>query len=443
MREKIVLIGAGSAMFLRGLLADLLTRGWEADLGLVDVDPRALDVAAKLCGKMVEARRAPVRIQASVDRREILPGATVAICTVGVGGRRAWEQDVFIPRRHGIYQPVGDTVMPGGNSRALRMIPAMVGVARDVLDLAPTALFFNYGNPMSAVCRAIRKATGANVVGLCHGVHNVAGYLAKALATPPADLKYTAVGINHLTWFVDLQSKGRSLMPALLEMARRPAPDNPFSWWLTDLFGAFPAPRDRHVTEYFPQFFADGNYYGKKLGVDAFPFEERITRGEQIFARMCEDALSPGALAPTYFDALEGEHEQVLDIVQSIRRDEGRIYSVNLPNQGQCPNLLAEAVIESPGRAGTGGIRSLPVAPLSTALAGIVNARLSCVETIVEAALEGSRPKFVQALILDGAVGNPAMAEKLADELLIAQAEYLPQFRRSSNHLAPDRQARA
>ena len=317
----------------------------------------------------------PVRIEADIDRRQVLRGATTIICTVGVG----WAERVGARCLHpapsmAIYQPVGDTVMPGGNSRALhdpghgRRRQRMCSIYR------PTSLFFNYGNPMSAVCRAIRKATGANVVGLCHGVHNVAGYLAKALGTPMAELKYTAVGINHLTWFIDLQSNDRSLMPSLLEMATRPAQDNPFSWWLTNLFGAFPAPRDRHVTEYFPQFFADGNYYGKKLGVDAFPFEERITQGEKIFARMCEDALSPGPLPPTYFEALQGEHEQVLDIVQSIRRDEGRVYSVNLPNQGQVPNLLSGAVIESPGRAGAGGIQSVPVAPISTALAGMVNA---------------------------------------------------------------------
>src|SRR5262245_44218424 len=182
MREKIVLIGAGSAMFTRGLVADLIHAGLEADLALVDIDPEALEVAERLTHKMIVARRAPIALSASVDRRSALRGATAVICTVGVGGRRAWEQDVFIPRKYGIFAPVGDTVGPGGTARALRMIPAMVDIARDVLDLAPSALFFNYGNPMAPVCRAIRKATGAPVIGLCHGVFHVASYLAQALA---------------------------------------------------------------------------------------------------------------------------------------------------------------------------------------------------------------------------------------------------------------------
>jgi alpha-galactosidase len=210
MREKIVLIGAGSASFTQGLVADLLQRDMEADVALVDVDPAALEVAERLTSKMISARRPEIGLTASVDRRDVLPGATAVICTVGVGGRRAWEQDVFIPRKHGIYQPVGDTVGPGGTSRAMRMIPAMVGVAEDVLDLAPDALFFNYGNPMAPVCRAIRKATGAEVVGLCHGVFGVAHYLAEVLGVGRDDLDYTAIGINHMAWFVEARADGRA-----------------------------------------------------------------------------------------------------------------------------------------------------------------------------------------------------------------------------------------
>ena len=170
MHEKVVLIGAGSASFTRGLLADMIHAGWTGELALVDTDPKAKEVAQGLAQKMVKLGGVALKVSATTDRRNALPGATAVICTIGVGGRRAWEQDVFIPRRYGIYQPVGDSVMPGGSSRALRMIHAMVEIARDVQKLAPKALFINYGNPMSPVCRGIRKATGAQVIGLCHGV---------------------------------------------------------------------------------------------------------------------------------------------------------------------------------------------------------------------------------------------------------------------------------
>lgn len=452
MMERMVLIGAGSAMFTRGLLADLIRSGVECEVVLVDVDPVALEVAEKLAAKMVAARQAPIVLSATVDRRTALRDATVVICTVGVGGRRAWERDVLIPRGHGIYMPVGDTVGPGGTARALRMIPAMVEIARDVQDLAPQALFFNYGNPMAPVCRAVRKATGANVVGLCHGVMHVAVYLARALNESPTDLRYAAVGINHLTWFVEVRAQGQDMLPRLRDCALRraeqgptttmatrfaeagtaepeavdPTGDNPFSWRLLHLFGAFPAVLDRHVTEFFPQFFREGAYYGKTLGVDAFSFEGTIAHGDQIFAQMRADALSPQPLEPAYFDRLSGEHEQVLDIVDAIRHERGHVYSANLPNTGQVPNLPPDAIVEGPAVADGGGLRAVAQKPLSPALVGTLATRYMWVETVVEAALEGSRDKFIQALVLDGAVGSLEMASTLADELLAAHAVYLP-----------------
>lgn len=461
MRESIVLIGAGSASFTRGLVADIISLGEELDLGLVDISADALAVAEGLSRKMIEAARAPIRLRAATDRRELLPGATAVICTVGVGGRRAWEQDVFIPRKHGIYQPVGDSVMPGGTSRALRMIPAMVAVAEDVLDLAPDALFFNYGNPMAPVCRAIRKATGAPVVGLCHGVNHVGQYLAGALGVAPEQFRYTAVGMNHLTWFTEVRVAGRDAMPALLGVAEQmlammpagsvfgqpegfagAAPANragadgqpdldriqPFSWELCRLFGAFPAVLDRHVTEFFPGLFPGGRYYGKTLGVDAFSFEACIAGGDACFARMREDALSPEPVDDRYLRRGGGEHEQVIDIIRSIRADAGRIYSANLPNRGQVANLPADAVIECPCVADGTGLRPIGQPPLPAGIAGTLATRLAWVETVVEAALEGSRDKFIQALLLDGAVTSVAQAAALADDLLAAQKEYLPQF---------------
>lgn len=449
--EKVVLIGAGSAMFTRGLVADLIRSGMEAEVALVDIDPTALQVAERLTRKMVELKKAPIRISAHLDRRAALPGATVVICTVGVGGRRAWEKDVFIPRRHGIYVPVGDTIGPGGSSRALRMIPAMVAVAQDVLDLCPGALFFNYGNPMAAVCRAIRKATGANVVGLCHGVHDTARYLAKVMDVPFEKMQYNAVGINHETWFTQVRLDGVDVMPRMIEIARQrvaAAPPmnaplgtdtawlqvsgpfgnsiDPFSWQLLLTFGAFPAPLDRHVTEFFPQFFRDGAYYGMRLGVDAFSFEGTIAYGDRGYEEMKADAFSPDPLDAAYFEHIGGEHEQVVDIVQAIRADRGKIYSTNLPNTGQVSNLPAGAIVESPALANAAGLHPLMQDPLPPAIAGALATRFQWVEAIVEAALEGSRDKFIQALILDGYVSSLPQAVALADDLLSAQAEYLP-----------------
>src|SRR5581483_8014568 len=450
--KKIVLIGAGSASFTRGLVIDLVLRGEEHELALVDIDPSALEVAEKLARKMIAAKSAPIKLSASVDRRDALQGASAVICTVGVGGRRAWEQDVFIPRKYGLNYPVGDTVGPGGTSRAMRMIPAMVGVAKDVLDLAPNALFFNYGNPMAPVCRAIRKATGANVVGLCHGVFHVGHFLADTLGVPRSDLRYSAVGINHLTWFVEVRAHGQDMLPKLQEIAAQklanylppsdlgtrfaeagtaepgagdPTHDSPFSWHLLRVFGAFPAVLDRHVTEFFPQCFADGKYYGKTLGVDAYSFENTISWGDKGYAQMREDALAPGPLRADYFDRIGGEHEQVMDIIDAIEHERGKVYSANLPNTGQVPNLPPDVIVESPAIAEGTGLRAIQQPPLSPGIVGTLATRYQWVETVVDAALEGSRDKFIQALVLDGAVRSLEMATRLADDLIAAQAAYL------------------
>ena len=442
MDERIILIGAGSAVFTAGLLADLIRLGEPADVALVDPNPGALNVALNLAQKMIDASAAPLTLRGALDRRDVLPGATAVICTVGVGGRRAWEQDVFVPRRYGIYAPVGDTVGPGGSSRALRMIPAMVDIARDVLDLAPDALFVNYGNPMAPVCRAIRKATGAPVVGLCHGVMETARYLARALDADVADLTYMAAGINHLTWFTEVAVRGEDAMPRLRALAadRAAQPpealpagdspysspeDNPFTWRLMHWFGAFPAVLDRHVTEFFPQFFRDGAYWHKRLGVDAFSFEGTIADGDATFAEMKAVALRADPLPAAYLAQFGGEHEQVMDILRAVRTDAGLVVSANLPNVGQAPSLPRDVIVEGPARVDRNGLTPLRQPPMPAALTGTLATRYQWVETIVEAALQRSRDQFVQALVLDGAVSSIDQAAALADDLLAAQARYL------------------
>lgn len=451
MKEIIVLIGAGSAMFTRGILADLIKQGKEIELRLVDIDKDILSIVEALSRKMITAKKAPITLAASTDRREMLRGATTVICTIGVGGRRAWEQDVFIPRKYGIYQPVGDSVMPGGTSRALRMIPPMVAIAKDVMDLAPNALFFNYGNPMSAVCRGVHKATGANMIGLCCGVNMIGRYLSRILDAEKKNFRYTAVGINHLTWFTEIRVDGQDVIPGMYEIADQKIAnvaydelgtkrieegtaredeelDQPFSWHLFKLFGAFPAVFDAHVIEFFPQFFANGKYFGKQVGKTCYIIEKTIAWGDKIYNDMKEQALSGNPLPEDYFDHIGGEHEQVTEIIDSIRTDAGRIYSVNLPNKGQVPNLPLNAVIEANAIADASGIKHIAQKPLPDGIAGTLASRFAWVETVVEAALEGSREKFIQALILDGSVNSLDMAINMADELLAAQAEYLPQF---------------
>jgi alpha-galactosidase/6-phospho-beta-glucosidase family protein len=184
------------------------------------------------------------------------------------------------------------------------------------------------------------------------------------------------------------------------------------------------------VGEFFPGLFPDGHPEGRLSPEHRWSFEGIIKEGDRIYAEMKERAFSKEPLAPDYFEKNrgEGEHEQATEIVESVRQDLGRVYSANLPNTGQVPNFPPQAILECNALATASGMKAVAQPPVPTGIVGTLATRFAWVETIVEAALEGSRQKFVQALILDGSVNSIDTAEKLADELLAAHADYLPQF---------------
>ena len=454
-RQKIVLIGAGSASFTRGLVADLILSTdlgpWE--LGLVDIDPEALETAEGLSRRMIEARDVDIPVSASTDRIDILPGADVVVMTVGVGGRRSWEADVQIPRKHGVYQPVGDTVMAGGISRAMRMIPALVDIACDVRDLCPDALFFNYSNPMTANCWAIREAVGIPVTGLCHGTFNVTNQLADFIGAPRNEVSATYAGLNHLTFIYDLRWKGRDAWPLVRARLARDrgqtvdtehlgqlfpemgAPsesfnsaDNAFSWSIFDAYGAYPAVNDRHVSEFFPERFPAGQYFGKTLGVDVYSLEATTSGGDDRYAAMRVQALGEQPLDEGVFKRTVGEHEQLLSIIASIRSDSQGVYAANVPNLRAVPNLPEDAPVEIPCVATSGGMRPVQLTDFPDTLATIITRKLTATRLTVQAALQGDRNLFTEALLADGCISDRDAADRLRDELLEAQRQYLPNF---------------
>ena len=432
MPKKMVLIGAGSAMFTQGLIADIIEENflgpWE--VGLVDTDPEALSVAYNLAKKMVDAKDAKIKVEQSTDRKDLLPNADIVITTIGVGGRRAWETDVLIPRKYGIYQPVGDTVGPGGLSRAMRMIPAMKEIAEDILKLCPDALFINYANPMTAICRALRKSTEIKVTGLCIGVYETEKYLAEVLGIPHQEVTSIAIGLNHLTFIIDFRHKGENVFPRLRQHAKETGRinENPFSWSLFDIYGAYPAVNDRHVVEFFLDRFPNGKYYGKTLGIDVFSVEKIIEMGDSIYAEMSKLSKPETRLNSEVFSKFSGEHSQTLEIITSIYKDQRKIFSANLPNYGTIPNLPSYAVPEMPAVASSRGFLPLRIDYFPDSLAAIINKRLACVELTVDAALEGDRRLMAEAMLVDGAVRDKETAEKLTDELLKAHKDFLPQF---------------
>jgi len=445
-RQKLVLIGAGSAMFTQGIVVDWLKRRerGEWEIALVDINPVILEATEKMVRRYMLATDFPAKITATTERRDVLAGATAVICTIGVGSRRAWEQDVFVPRKHGIFQPVGDSVMPGGVSRSMRMIPPMIAIARDAARLCPGALFVNYSNPMTAVVRAVRKHTPVAAIGLCIGTDSTLWSLARMAGAPYGTVTARWAGVNHLTWILDLRSNGEDLWPRLREKVARlraapakgglPALANPFCWELFDQFGGWPGPGDRHGVEFFTERFPKGQYYGKTLGMDVFSLEELIARGDKIYQETIELAKGSGPIDKETL-AMQmaggtsgGEHVQCLDILNSIRQDRRLWYSVNIPNNGTVSNLPDDAILEVPGVATAEGLIAPRVGELPAGITAILLRRLAAVEATVEAAVTGNRKMLVEAMILDGGVSDYQLASKLTEDLIQAHKQHLPQF---------------
>jgi alpha-galactosidase len=446
-----VLIGAGSASFTQGIIIDWILQRppGEWEIALVDINPVILEATDKMVRRYMLSTDKPAKISASVERKDVLSGATVVITTIGVGSRRAWEQDVFVPRQFGIYQPVGDSVMPGGVSRSMRMIPPMLAIARDVEKMCPDAWFINYSNPLTAIVRALRRETSLPVFGLCHGTPDTVHLLADVAGVPREGISARWAGVNHLTWIYDIRSEGKDLWPVIREkvaamrakgidhdswanafgQSRNPGMlTNPFSWELLDEFGAFPSPLDRHVTEYFPERFPGGKYYGSVLGVDAYSFERTIESGDRTYDRTISLAKGQGPIDDDRLKATSGEHGQTMEILHSFWHDRRGTYAVNMPNHGSVSNLPNDAVIEIPALATAEGMVPLPLGELSTPLTAITLRRLATIEAMVEAAVTGNRKMFTEALILDGGVSDYSTAVKLTDALIKAQQEHLPQF---------------
>lgn len=451
-RRVLVLIGAGSAVFTRGLLADLISArdlgNWE--IRLVDVDPVPLQKAVRLAELMIEARSAGshITVRGSVERRDVLPGADFVVTCVGVGGRRGWQTDHEICMRHGIFQPVGDSVMPGGISRLIRTTPVLVDIARDVVELAPEAFFFNYSNPMTANVMAIARWAGADdVVGLCHGMHHVQRHLAAFLGVPFEQTSTLYAGINHLTFIYDFRWNGEDAWPLVrakvdAELAQPTDPadigdifadgtkawNNPFSWDIFCRYGAFPAAEDRHVTEFFPERWPNGKYFGKTLGVDAYSVPEILEWGESRYQSMIAQADGTVPLDETIFDRSTGEQEQLISIIRSVLTDSREMFSCNVLNRGSVPGIPADAALEIPGVATARGIRPIAVPDLSAPITAILNRRLASVYLAMEAAMTGSRDLVVEAMLADGAISDPDSAAALTDDLITAQRQHLGQF---------------
>ena len=219
---KIVFIGAGSLGFTRGLVRDLLTFPLlrDAELALVDINRERLSFAKRACEKIVAMGDYPATVTATTDRREVLKGADAVLVTILCGRTSVWQHDILVPKKYGIDINVGDTRGPSGVFRALRTIPTMLAICKDMEELCPNAIMLNYTNPMAMLCHAMQRESFIKVSGLCHSVQGTAGMLSNWAGVKHGQLNYVCAGLNHLSWFLKLEHKGRDIYPKLRKVVR-------------------------------------------------------------------------------------------------------------------------------------------------------------------------------------------------------------------------------
>jgi len=441
---KVVLIGAGSLTFtpslLKGLAQSEMARGGSLTVSLVDINPEVLEVMYKVGEKLISTLRkrgeaGEVKLEKYVDRRQALEGADFVIITIGVGGVEATHLDVEVPRKYGIEQTVGDTVGPGGIIRALRHVPVLLEIAKDMEELCPEAYMFNYSNPLTPLTRVVLRETKVKAYGLCTGAFGVRWQIAEYLNVKPSDVEFYIGGINHLYWIVDFTVKGEPGYPLVEEkISREGIPEkgeNAIVLKLYRIFGLIPAPGGRHVAEFFPHLFMYKEAM-ERYCIPRFPkgtiYDYKV---REPFERMLREIAS-GRRSVKELLKIKGLEEEGIGVVmlmEAIALDKNIFFpGINVLNTGIIPNLPSWGVVEVPAYVDSTGIHPINIGYLPKAIAGILTQRLAQYEVTIDAALSGDRDLALQALLMDGYVKSIETAERLLEDMLRAERKWLPDY---------------
>jgi alpha-galactosidase len=428
---KVSLIGAGSVVFAKTLIGDILSvpalAGDGTTIALMDVDAERLRAAEIIAGRVATAVGAAPRIEAMLDRRAALDCADYVLTMFQVGGYRpATVTDFDLPKRFGVRQTIGDTVGIGGIMRGLRTIPVLLGVCRDMEELCPDALLLQYVNPMAILCRAVERATKIRCVGLCHSVQGTAEDLATDLGIPASELEYVCAGINHLAFYLELRHRGRDVYPDLrrvLDECRAPA-WNRVRYEVFRRFGYFCTESSEHLAEYVPWFIKAGRddlIDAFNVPLDEYPrrCETQLVEWEEL--RRSLDAGDPVAVAPS--------NEYGAGVIRGLETGEPFAFNGNVANAGLIDNLPAGCCVEVPCVADATGISTQPVGALPPQLAALIQTNVNVQELTVEAALTGRRDHVDHAAMVDPHTAAELSLEEiheLVDALLGAHGDLVP-----------------
>jgi len=439
---KITFIGAGSTVFAKNLMGDILSFPELADstISLHDIDAERLRTSEVVGRKVAQAVGARPTIESTTDRRKALQGADYVLCMIQVGGYKpSTVIDFEIPKKYGLRQTIADTLGIGGIMRALRTIPVLLDICRDMEQVCPNALFLNYVNPMAMNCWALSRATPIKTVGLCHSVPGTARELAHDLGVPPDEIDYLVAGINHVAFYLKLERDGQDLYPLLREHAAQSigpvrSPSHS-AWTLSDKvryeafrrLGYFVTESSEHFSEYVPWFIKRDR--PDLIDTYDIPLDEYIRR--------CERQIEGWGVMRSELESedLPLEVKRSVEygslIIHSMETNQPRTIYGNVRNTGLIDNLPDGCCVELPCLVDVNGVQPTKIGALPPQLAALMRTNVNVQELTVEAALTGKREHIYHAAMLDPHTAAELSLDQiwsLVDDLIAAHGDMLPHY---------------
>lgn len=444
--KKVVIIGAGSAMFAQKLIGDLLYfRDMEIDtIALVDINTEKLEVMAQVAEKMVGQFGAKTVIEASAERRDVLKDASYVVNTINVGGPQRYKEDLEICDKYGVDHSVGDIIGPTGMMRFLRAYPEILAICKDMEELCPDAYLFNYTNPMAPLCLALQKETAIKILGFCHNVQSTTLQLASYVGADPKDISIWAAGINHMDWFLQFKVNGGDAYPQLREIAKdrekiislqKTEPDygpnlgvdlyDMVRFEVMEKFGRFPSESPFHMSEYVPYFRKN------RETIDHYMVGERWWLAHEMAAdeyfEELKVYLKEGKEIPC-----EKTFEYAPEIIHAHITGKPFRANLNVMNTGLIPNLPQDSCVEVPCYTDSEGVHPCYVGPLPEPLAALNLTNINMHRLMARATQVKTRESIIDAVRLDplsSAMCTLTQIDEMTKELMEANAEYIRDYK--------------
>ena len=443
MSIKVAFIGAGSVGFTRKLVRDILTvpELQDTHFAMTDISKRNLDMVARLCQKDIRSSKLPAEVTSTVDRRAAVADADYVLNVARVGGLEGFQTDIDIPLKYGVDQCVGDTLAPGGIMYGQRSIACMLDFCKDIREVAkPNALFLSYANPNAMNTWAALEYGGVDTIGLCHGVEGGWRQIANVLgAKNTKDVDIICAGINHQTWYIQIIYKGREITSEKLLKAfeRHPVYSRTEKVRIDILrrFGYYCTESNGHVSEYVPWYRKRPKEIKNWIAMDSWINGE--TGG---YLRVCQEGRNWFRTDfPNWLNAKEqpitpetrgSEHgSYIIEALETGRTYRGHF---NVRNNGCISNLPDDCIVEVPAYVDRNGVSIPHVGDLPLACAATLMASVNVQRMAVKAAVTGDGMLLKQAMLHDpltAAVCDPNEIWQMTDEMLVAQAKWLPQYK--------------